>query len=547
MEETTFTGPPADTEGGIGPLTLGGLLADSVGRNGPREAVVSRPAGADRVHWTYDQLAEEVERRARALVARGLDRGTRVALLLGTGPDWVAWAFAVASAGGVVVPVNTMFEPPEIDWVLRHSDAAWCIHQARLGSHDYAAQLDRLAPDLPFLRHRICLGTEGHDRLLAEGDTVRPAAVAARQAELTPHDDAVITYTSGSTGRPKGVLHTQRPPALQSWRFAQQFGLDPTVRVWSAYPFFWTAGFCMVMGATLAAGGCLVLQERFEPGEALHLMEAERVTTAYAWPHQAGALEAHPDWAAVDLSALRQVDEASPLARHPSVPPPAPWNNRAAYGLTETFTIVSSLPAGAPRDSAEGYAGPILPGNTVRIVDPATGRALPRHTVGEIRVKGPTLMAGYVKVAPEDVFDVDGFFPTGDAGFMAEDHDLHWVGRTSDMIKTGGANVSPVEVDNALLGHPDLRAALTVGVPDEERGQIVVVCAVALDGSRPSENDVRDYLRGRLAAYKLPRRVLFFSAEELPVTGSEKLVAADLRRLATARLADERAGRAVVE
>src|SRR5204863_1832715 len=198
--------------------------------------------------------------------------------------------------------------------------------------------------------------------------------------------------TSGTTARPKGVLHTHRPPALQSWRFAEQLRLDPDTRTWSAFPFFWTAGFCMVMGATLAAGGCLVLQEHFEPGEALRLLEAERVTTPFAWPHQSAQMEDHPDWTQRDLSALRHVEAFTSFGRHPSVHVEDVWSPRAAYGLTETFTIVSSTPASSPPEVRDGHQGEILPGNAVRIVDPVTGRALDHDEEGEIIVKGPTMM-----------------------------------------------------------------------------------------------------------------------------------------------------------
>ena len=146
-------------------------------------------------------------------------------------------------------------------------------------------------------------------------------------------------------------------------------------------------------------------------------------------------------------------------------------------------------------------------------------------------------MKGYLKVAPEDVFDTEGFFPTGDAGFVDDEGRLHWVGRTSDLIKTGGANVSPVEIETELLRHPGLATALAVGVPHPTLGEIVVVCAVVKPGAAVDEDGVREFLRGRLASYKLPRTVLFFAEDELVLTGNAKIRADELRTLATARLA----------
>jgi len=533
---TTFTGPPAHSEPGIGALTLGGLLDEVCARHGPREAIAFHEPGGDELHWTYTDLHTEVRRFAKALVAAGTDKGTRVALLMGNRPEWMVGAFGVALAGGVLVPVNTLFEPPEIAHVLTHSDTALLVHQRRLAHHAYDDQIGALEPDLPFLRRRVCFGAPSYEEFLSAGDTVTDDELDARGAAVSPFDDALVIYTSGSTGVPKGVLHGHRAPALQSWRFAQQLRLDPTVRVWSAFPFFWTAGFCMVMGGTLAAGGCLVLQELFDAGEALALMETEKVTSPHAWPHQLAALEVHPDWPRRDLSSLRHVVSFTSLGRHPTVRVDDVWSPRAAYGLTETFTIISSLPADTPPALRDGHEGAVLPGNLVRIVDRETGAPQPPGMPGEIRVKGPTLMKGYLKVAPEEVFDVDGFFPTGDAGFVDDDSMLHWVGRTNDLIKTGGANVSPVEIENELLRHPGLKSALAVGVPHDTLGEVVVVCAVAHADRGVDEDSVRHFLRGRLASYKIPRHVLFFDEDDLVLTGNAKIRTEDLRRLAADRL-----------
>ena len=550
---TDFTGPPPETERGIGALTIGGLLMEVAARHGPREALCFRQPDGTVLRWTYDELLARSRRFARALVATGADKGTRVALLMGNRPEWVEAAFGTALAGAVLVPVNTLFEAPEIEHVLAHSDCAVVVCQEHLAHHRYYEQVRAMEGALPYLRTVVCLGTPSYDDFMDAGDAGQvgdigqvgnagddgDALIDARAASVSPHDDALIVYTSGSTGMPKGVMHTHRAPALQSWRFVEHLGVDQSQRVWSAFPFFWTAGFCMVMGGTLAAGGCLVLQELFDAGEALDLLESERVSQPHAWPHQLAALESHPTFPSRDLSAVTHTDSFSAIGRHPSVKVEEDsWSPRAAYGLTETFTIVTSTPADTPAAEREGHEGAILPGNTIRIVDAETGEAQPAWSPGEIRVKGPTLMKGYVKVAPEDVFDADGFFATGDAGFVDAAGRLHWVGRTSDLIKTGGANVSPVEIENELLRHAGLATALAVGVPHPLLGEMVVVCAVAQPGSGVDEAGVRDFLRGKLASYKLPRRVLFFAEGELVLTGNAKIRTDELRRLAAARLAE---------
>ncbi len=553
---TDFAGPPLETEPGLGALTLGGLLLETARRHADREAVASRPVDTQPVRWTYAQLEQHSRAIARALLAAGVTKGTRVGVLMGNRPEWVAAAFGVALAGGIIVPVNTFFEPPELQYLLHHADIAMLLTQRRLAHRrfldDLAARVDGFAsanpgtlqtPAFPYLRRVVCLGLEDPvgaaepwDAFLARGEGIREAMVDATAEAVSPADAALVIYTSGTTAQPKGIEHPHRAPAVQSWRFAQQLRLDPTVRAWSAFPFFWSAGFVMIMGATLASGGCLVLQEHFEPGEALALLESERVTSAHAWPHQLAAMEDHPDWARADLSSILQTEAFTSFGRHPTVHVDDVWSPRAAFGQSETCTIISSLPADTPREVREGNQGAILPGNVVRIIDRDTGSALGTDEIGEIATKGPTLMSGYVKVAPETCFDSDGFFHTGDAGFVDEGGFLHWTGRMNEMIKTGGANVSPVEIETALLYNADLKTSLAVGVPHETLGEMVVVCAVRHEGATVDETAVREFLRGRIASYKIPRRVVFVTDADLDITANAKIRSEALRTLAIDRL-----------
>jgi fatty-acyl-CoA synthase len=543
---TTFLGPPIETEQDPGPLTLGGFIADAARKHAEREAVVFYESSLA-ARWSYRDLERESRRVGRAVLAAGLAPGERVAVLMGNRPEWIASVFGIALAGGVVVPVNTFLEPPELVYVLRHCDASMLLMQVRLRSHAY---LEDLAPDaFPSLRRIACVGIEASrgpvepwSEFLDRGAGVAEAELDARAAAVGPDDDAVIIYTSGTTAKPKGVLHAHRVPCLQSRRFARHLCLDEAVRSWCAFPLFWTAGFAMMMGSTFAAGGCVVLQETFDAGEALALLERERVTSPHAWPHQFGELEEHPNWARTDLSALRHVESFGPLGRHPTVRVPADgWSPRAAYGLTETFTIVTSLPADSPPGVRDRTQGSLLPGTAIRILDPSTGEPQPAGAHGEIVVAGPTMMKGYVKVPRDEVFDADGFFHTGDAGFVDDDGYLHWTGRTSDLIKTGGANVSPVEIETELLRHPGLKAAAAVGVPDPDRGEIVVVVALAHEGASVDEDEVRSFLKGRIASYKIPRSVVFVREDELSLTGNAKMKPEELRALALARLAGREA------
>ncbi|HXK23223.1 MAG TPA: AMP-binding protein [Myxococcota bacterium] len=534
-------------------LTLPGFLREIAERHGPREAIVSRERRV-----SYAELESEARALARGLVGAGVVKGAHVALWMANRPEWVIAAFAVGLVGGVLVPVNTFATRRERDHVLRHGDASMLLMQSTLLSHRYLDDLladhagiasgraGRLrAPALPQLRRVFGLelreargGVEPWSALLALGEGVSDALLDALAAEVRPSDDGLVIYTSGTTAEPKGVVHTQRAPVLQAWRYADVFRFAREDRVYTTYPFFWTAGIAMSIGGTLAAGGCLLVEDHFDPGSALDLIERERATTVHAWPHQQKAMGEHASAATRDITSVRKIDFAGPLAKLAGIREDV-FGIGASYGLTETFTIASALPTDAPLAARRASNGPALPGTQIRIIDPVTGAPLAAGEEGEIAVKGATLMRGYHKVLPEQVFDAEGWFHTQDGGHLDVEGLLHWSGRISHLIKTGGANVSPVEIQELLESHTELRLGIPVGVPHPTLGEAIVLCAVAVDGCDPREDDVRAWLRERLAAYKVPRRVLFFRPGELAYTANQKVQVAPLRDAALRRLRAE--------
>ncbi len=538
-------------------LTLGRLLADVVARHaaGPEDRAALRFEGRD---WSHRELDERSLSLSRALAAVGVGKGTRVALWMANRPEWAVALFAAARVGAVVVPVNTYATAEERDHVLRHSDAALLLMQRRLLDRDLVEELRASHPELredssgtlrcpalPYLRRVAVLGLEAGEGgfeawpgLLARGDDVPAELVDAMEAEVHPADDALLVYTSGTTALPKGILHTQRAPVVQSWRFAELMGLTPEDRVYTAQPFFWTAGTAMSLGASLAAGATLILEETFDAARALALLESERVTALHAWPHQEKALAEQAAGAGRDLSRLRKIEATSPLAPLAGIEKDT-WGIHASYGMSETFTLASALPASAPSEARRACHGRALPGMRIRIVDPESGEPLPPGASGEIAVKGITFMRGYAKQEPGSYLDADGYFRTGDGGHLDADGTLHWTGRITNLIKTGGANVSPEEIETALRAHPDLALSHAVGVPHPTLGEAVVLCAVAAEGAHPTEDELRAFLRERLASYKVPKRVLFFRAGELSFTGSQKLRIAPLREAALGRLGAE--------
>lgn len=554
---STTRGPPLADEP-LGSLTLGGFLREVCSRYAAQEALAFTSSAGDMVRRTYAQVWDEAFTVARALAARGITKETRVGLLATNRPEWISAAFGIALVGGTCVALSTFASPSELEYQLVTADVTLLIFERSVVKRDLVAELTALCPEiasaaaelrsqrLPFLRRLVCIdegpapggAIESWRDLLGGGKLAPAALVEAMAAQVSPLDRGMVFFSSGSTARPKGIVHAHRAAAIQCWRWRRVMALGEGVRTWAANGFFWSGNFAMALGSTFAAGGCLVLQRYFVTGEALRLMQAERVNLPIAWPHQWARVAEDPAWKEVDLSALHYVGSTSILQTHPTVR--TEWQEPvAAYGNTETLTISTIHPSGTPESECAGNHGRPLPGNIVRIMDPLTGRELARGERGEIAVKGPTLMLGYLRVAPEDAFDAEGFFHTGDGGFVDAEGRLHWEGRLNDVIKTGGANVSPLEIDAVLAECPGVKIATTVGVPHDTLGEVVVACIVPEAGATLAEAELRSFAAARLSSYKVPRRVIFVAESDLALTGSNKVRRNAVRELAARRLAEQ--------
>ncbi len=552
-----IAGPPLSEEPGLGALTLSGWLREVTARSGPAEALVMHePGGVTR--WTYDALWDRANEVARALIACGVGKGTRVGILMTNRPEFLSAVFGTALAGGVAATLSTFSTPAELEHLLQSSACSVLLMERAVLKKDFAAMVTGLDPAIadaapgalgstlfPFLRHIASVGggggmIEDWASFLTRGEGVAQARVDAAAATVTPADPGVLFFSSGSTSKPKGIMSMHRGVTLQLWRWTRFLGAKEDARAWSANGFFWSGNFAMAIGGALSSGGSLILQATFQPEEALALMERESATMAFAWPHQWAQLEAATNWNDVNLSSLHYVGRHTPLGRHPTVD--TDWQEpMAAYGNTETFTISAIFDSGTPDERIAGSHGTPLPGNVFKILDPLTGSVVPMGERGEIAVKGPTLMLGYIGIPLDESVDAEGFFRTGDGGYVDATGRLFWEGRLNDIIKTGGANVSPVEIDAIIKTCPGVKVTQTVGVPHETLGELVVTCIVPHEGAGLDENAVRGFAKAQLASYKVPRRVLFFSEDDLSLTGSAKIKTADLKALVVTQLKAEAA------
>jgi fatty-acyl-CoA synthase len=547
-------GVPLSDETGCGPLTLGAYLREVVRQYGSSEAGViyfeDHP-----VRWTYDQLWQRSIEVARSLVACGVGKGTRVGLLMTNRLEFLSCLFGTALAGGVATTISTFFTAPELDEVLKASCCSVLLVERHVLKKDIVSMLAELEPAIlsgppgrlssarfPYLRQIARVdgddtqgAVDGWQAFLAHGAEISAEIVEARASAVAPSDPGVLFFSSGSTGKAKGILSSHGAVCLQLWRWKVWYDIAEPPRTWSANGFFFSGNFAMALGGTLSSGGCLILQRTFDAAEALSLIQREKATMLLAWPHQWPQLEAAPGYAEADLSSLRYMDGNFPLARHPSVR--TNWREPRAYGSTEAFTLISVYPANKPDAEAALSHGLPTAGSTIKIIDPLTGQVLPIGKTGEIAIKGPTLMLGYIGTPLDETVDADGFFHTGDGGYLDAQGRLFWEGRLNDIIKTGGANVSPLEVDDVIRECPGVKVVQTIGVPDDLLGELVVSCVVPLDGTSPDEHSVREFAKAKLASFKVPRRVLFFSEDDLSTTGSAKIKTADLRKMARYRLA----------
>lgn len=490
------TGIPLSAEPGVGALTLPAYLREVTAKYSTREALVMHaPEGVMR--WSYSELWERAMEIARALRACGVTKDSRVGVLMTNRPEFIASVFGATLAGGVAVTLSTFSTAPELEHLLQASSVSVLLFERSVLKKDFVEIVTELEPGIgtaapgqvrslkfPFLRYLAAIGEpsgggaiESWGAFLARGASEPRELLEAIAASTKPSDAGVLFFSSGSTSKPKGILSSHRGVCIQLWRWPRMYALEGDVRCWTANGFFWSGNFGMALGSTFTAGGALVLQPTFDAAEALALMEKEQVNFVHAWPHQMAQLEAAPNWTEVDLSAMRFVDIRAALARHPTIKTTY-REPRAAYGNTETFTITTCFPANTPEEIEGNSHGEPLAGVTLKIVDPLSGEVTKRGERGEICVKGPTLMLGYIGIPLDETLDAEGFLRTGDGGYLDERGRLFWEGRLSDIIKTGGANVSPVEIDEILKTFPGVKAVQTVGVPHDTLGELVVSCVV---------------------------------------------------------------------
>jgi fatty-acyl-CoA synthase len=495
-------------------LLLGDIVRRQAHDRGQKTAYV---IGAR--HVTYGELDASTNRLAHALRALGVHHGDRVATLAPNRVEYPAIYFACAKLGAIHVPVNFRFRAGEVRYVLGQSEASVLLHDEA-----YADVVAEARNELPALRHVLSLDRDLPARLARAVD--REPAPEPLLDERDPH---VMLYTSGTTGDPKGALLSHRSYVLQAARTQSLTGLGADDVGLCMFPMFHMGGWAMPLGYW-ANGGTVVLMEKAEPEAILATIPRERVTYLYLIPTLWNAVLDLPALARTDLSSLRALGSGTAAMTAAQVEAIVDGfgnpNLHVLYGQTEAGPVAHLEPHDVRRKpTSVGRPSPTV---EVRLVD-AEGGDVPAGAVGEIACRSELVMLGYWRMPEATAATLRaGWVHTGDLAAFDEDGFLHIAGRVKEMIKSGGENVFPAEVERCLLEHPAIAEAAVLGLPDPHWGEAVAAAVVPRPGARLTEAEVVEHVRARLASYKKPRYVKVLDA--LPRTASTRQVQKTLLR-----------------
>ncbi|GAA1278745.1 AMP-binding protein [Pseudonocardia aurantiaca] len=484
---------------------------------------------------TYGELARDVARIRAALVARGIGHGYRAGICLGNGPGWVALFAALASVGAVTVPVNTRFTADEIHYTLAHARVSTLFTADRVLRVDLLGLLDEMGigstgtptcTTLPDLESVVVFGDDVPVWATAWPQFLADATDTATSAVAEPDDLLLVQYTSGTTSRPKGVLLTHRSMCADAFFSGARLGLRPGDRFHSARPFFHVAGSTLSVLASIQHATTLVTMPRFEPAEALRLMEAEHCTHFSGNDTIALMLLNHPDRARRTLHLRGAWVAASPTVIRRVIDELGARECVAGYGLSEASPNVAQSCWWEDDEIRASGAMLVEPDVEVRIRTLDDTRDCDPGEPGSILVRGWNVMQGYLD-APEQTaatIDPDGWLSTGDIGSLDTSGRLHFVGRTKDIIRVGGENVAPADIEDTLHRHHRVRQAAVVGVPDARLLEVPFAFVVLTDAGSVTEDELLSWAREHMASFKVPRHLRIVEGfEHIGMTASSKV------------------------
>ena len=520
--------------------TIGAMLDDIAAEVGANEALVS--VFEDR-RLTYAQLLGEVNRCARALMALGVEKGGRVGVWSTNCAAWVVVQFAAAKAGAILVNINPAYRVSELEYTLNQSETECLIIGEGFKDACYADMVAKLGGRLPHIRQVISFvpkeGTTGWDDFIAGADGVEPSALAEREASLDSDDVINVQYTSGTTGFPKGAMLTHHNILNNGFWVGERMRFTHRDRLCIPVPFYHCFGMVLANLACVTHGATMVLPApHFSPVHTLEAVARERCTALHGVPTMFIAELEHPQFREFDLSTLRTGIMAG-------APCPIEVMKRVmsemhmaeitiACGMTETSPVCNMTEVDDPIEVRTGTVGKVMPHQEQKIIDPDTGRILPRGEAGELCYRGYQVMRGYFN-DPEgtrETIDEAGWLHGGDLAVMDERGFVSITGRLKDMICRGGEKIFPREVEEFLFTHPKIAEAYVIGIPDAYYGEQVEAWVKLKEGATVTGDEVTAFCQGEIMDYKIPTRVKFVT--EFPTTVTGKVQKYRMREMSAA-------------
>jgi len=478
-------------------------------------------------------------------------------LWLPNSPEWIYILFAVAKIGAVLVPINTRFRTADMEFVVRQSDTTTLIVKDRSGPVDYLEMVRDVCPEIesgnpndlrpekfPELKKVLVIGESGYvgthkwDSILASAGEISQSELERRHQQVSPDDTVLLMYTSGTTGFPKGVMHNHniQRTVIDT---ANRMGITSRDVTLMYLPLFHCFG--LYEGPLMSAlvGARMVLTTVFDPEESLRLIERERVTLIHGFDTHFQALVDYPAIGETDRSSLRTglfaagMASSEPAARRTQE---LLFSTITGWGMTEVGVGAALSYLDSSEDDRCLASGYPLPGYEFKIIDPQTGENMPSGGMGELCVRGYATTPGYYKIPLEmaKVLDSEGWFHTGDVATLRDDDCLRFFGRYKDLLKVGGENVDPVEVEAFLLEHPAINKVQVVGVPDPRLSEVACACVVLQNDQQLTPADLDSFCRGKMASFKIPQHLVTMT--DYPMTSSGKVQKFLLREIAAEEL-----------
>ena len=536
MGEPSYEAGPVDVE----------LLRDTIPQNltrtieahGRNEALVSRHQG---IRWTYEEFGHRVTDLAKSLMHAGLEQGDRLGLWSPNYAEWTLVQYATAEIGVILVNLNPSYRTHELEYALKQSGCKWVIAAPAFKTSNYIEMVAEVADRVPSLEHAVFFWTDEWNHLIEGDEMVHDDDLAERRASLHPDDPINIQYTSGTTGFPKGATLTHANILNNGYFTTELQGITHQDRICIPVPFYHCFGMVMGnLGCTSHGATMVIPNDAFDPETVLATVQEERCTSLYGVPTMFIAELGHPDFDSYDLSSLRTgVMAGSPCpveVMKQCVDRMHMVDVTICYGMTETSPVSTQT---LPDDSLHhrtATVGKAHPHVEIRVADPVSGATVERGVTGEFCTRGYSVMTGYWNDAEKtgQAIDAEGWMHTGDLAVMADDGYCNIVGRIKDMVIRGGENVYPREIEEFLYTHPDVEDVQVIGVPDVKYGEELMAWVKLTPGAAATPDDLREFCRGKIAHFKIPRYVKL--VEEFPMTVTGKVRKVEMRESSIAEL-----------